>query len=138
MEYESLQRIFSLVRKDINEQDNKGQSSLILAVKYGYPDLMKALMEARPNLDIQDNEGKTALIWAVIYEKREDAKSLIKAGASLQVRDNDGKNAMDYANNDLTLFQNESKNDFKNLTERVLYTIEEKALSQAIYNPMYL
>ena len=100
-----------------------------MAVRHGYPEIVKSLIEVRANLDAQDDDGRTALIWALIYKKLDDAKALVIAGASLHICDNNGKSAIEYANNDPTLFYAADKKNFKNLTEKALYTIEKNAIS---------
>lgn len=66
---------------DINDRDEKGNSFLILSVKYGLNNLSKMLIKKRININIQNKEGNTALHYALSSKNFDMADILRKSGA---------------------------------------------------------
>ena len=54
-------------------------TALILAVAYGYPDVVQLLVDRGADLYIQDIYNMTALDWALLIEDKETEKILILA-----------------------------------------------------------
>ncbi|CAK9066202.1 Kinase D-interacting substrate of 220 kDa (Ankyrin repeat-rich membrane-spanning protein) [Durusdinium trenchii] len=53
---------------DVNEPNEKGQTSLMLAaVTNSSMGIMKAVLAKNPDIDLQDQYGQTALMWAAQY-----------------------------------------------------------------------
>jgi ankyrin repeat protein len=88
----------------INEQDDEGNTALMLASRCARNHNVKLLLEAGANVDVQNRYGWTALIYAAnsngSYNEAnliEIIKGLLAAGATVNVRDQEGKTALNYA-----------------------------------------
>ena len=61
--------LLDLVRSNnhanVNEQDRKGNTVLMLASMRGYTEIARLLIEAGADLDLKNKKGKTALILAI-------------------------------------------------------------------------
>lgn len=71
---------------DINAQDNKGFTALIIAARQGRKDCARILIGHGADLDKVDNQGHTALIWASFFGYTEIATMLVDKGADLDAR----------------------------------------------------
>lgn len=60
-----LRKILENEYDNINKQDNKGQTALMIAVKSGNIDLVKLLLEYNSDQNIFDNEGWTVQTYAI-------------------------------------------------------------------------
>ena len=45
---------------DVNLQDDRGRSALMMASEIGYADVVETLLEYNAESELKDNEGKTA------------------------------------------------------------------------------
>jgi len=79
---------------DVNIQDRYGDTTLIIAAKNGYADLVKLLIAAGANINVINNSCNTALIYAVKEGHKEIAKLLITAGADINIQDKNGYTAL--------------------------------------------
>jgi ankyrin repeat protein len=59
--------LYTLLTRDINQQDHKGRIPLMHAIKYKQALLVKILMGRGSNIDLTDNNGYPALLWAIKY-----------------------------------------------------------------------
>ncbi len=55
---------------DINKQNNKGETALMMAANYGYLNIVDKLLEKSADPNLQDTAGFTALMYATIKRHR--------------------------------------------------------------------
>ena len=82
---------------DSNTKRCKNITVLHEAVKHGYTEIVKILIDAKPDINAADYNGYTALHWAALKGNTEFAELLIKAEAYVNAVDNDGKTALHWA-----------------------------------------
>jgi ankyrin repeat protein len=82
---------------NLNIQNNKGRTPIMLASLTNDKSLIDKLIERGASLNSQDFRGRTALSMAIIHGKTENARTLIQAGACLDLPDNDGYTPRQYA-----------------------------------------
>ena len=83
---------------NINLQDRRGNTALILAAGRGWPEGVTILLRYKANVNAANASGETALIRAVQIHNVEIARNLLEAGADPDRTDNvTGKSARDYA-----------------------------------------
>ncbi len=85
-------------RIDLNTQNNKGQTPLLLSILNGHPQVALALLNANANPNIADKQGRTPLMVAATLHRTEIIRLLIDKGSDIQAKDHDGDTACDYAN----------------------------------------
>lgn len=68
-------------RADVNSQDSKGNTPLMLAVGAGHLETARLIIAAKPNLQLKNKEGKTVLKIAEQLGKAEIVGLLRAAGA---------------------------------------------------------
>ena len=80
---------------------------LQLAINFGHPDIVNALLAAGANPNLADRWGNTPLIWAIDRKETTIAHRLLQAKADPAAKSNKGKTALHYAarNGDQTLAQ---------------------------------
>lgn len=88
---------------DLNTQDEKGYTALILAAYHGHGAMVGRLIEASADPCVQDKRGNTALMGAVFKGELAIAKRLLDAGCAPDQRNASGQTAAMYA----ALFQRE-------------------------------
>jgi ankyrin repeat protein len=49
---------------NVNARDDRGQTALMHAARYGYENTVKLLIEHRADVNLRDNLGRTALMHA--------------------------------------------------------------------------
>lgn len=101
--YRLLELIITLINNgiDINSQNIKGETILIMLLKYTIffvdSEYIRLLIIYGANIDIQDNDGRTALLYACInINNHTFMKEIIEKGANVDHKDNDGKTALMY------------------------------------------
>jgi len=83
---------------NINLQDNRGNTPLILAAGRGWGEGVTILIKYGANVNMQNSSGETPLIRAVQVHDIEIVRQLLAAGANPDRTDNvTGKSARDYA-----------------------------------------
>ncbi len=70
---------------DVNIQNEKGETALIIATYYGEKEIVKLLLEHNAQVDIQATTGATALYWAAKHGDVECVKILLAAGANTEL-----------------------------------------------------
>ena len=80
--------------KNVNLQNERGVTALIVAVLHGTVDTVKTLLKHGAKPDIQADNGWTALIIAAQYGATDVVKTLLKYGAKPDVQNNDGYTAL--------------------------------------------
>lgn len=69
---------------DVNQENEWGQTPLMLAAKEGQSSILNALLDKGANINQQSKfGGMTALMWAAIEEKITCVKTLIDRGRML-------------------------------------------------------
>ena len=79
---------------DIDEQNSKGLTALMLATIEGHTEIVDILIEAGADLNIQEEYGDTALMKAIYKKNIDIAEMLIDSGADLNIPDEDGNSAL--------------------------------------------
>ncbi len=67
---------------DVNATDDRGNTPLLEAARYGHNDICRVLIAAGANLNAKDKDGKTALMLAVQGGHDEVVRVLKQAGAT--------------------------------------------------------
>ena len=76
-----------------------GLTALMMAVPYGPPELVRALLDAHANPNARDVRGMTPLMLSVASENQDPkvVKMLLAAGADPSIKSTDGETALDWA-----------------------------------------
>lgn len=82
---------------DINIQDSRGRTALMMAAADSHPDAVRDLIQKGAKLNLQDKDGRTALMFAAWWLNDETVDALIYGGADPTVKDIQGRTALDYA-----------------------------------------
>jgi ankyrin repeat protein len=82
---------------DLNVQDEKGYTALILAAYHGHKELVEQLLKAGADPCVQDKRGNTALMGAIFKGEIAIAHRLVMAECSPDQRNNSGQTAAMYA-----------------------------------------
>ncbi len=91
-----LMEIFG-VRENLDVQDEKGFTPLIIAAYNNRPEAVAALLEAGADPNATDNGGNTALMGAAFKGYTEVANVLISKGADLDAQHGNGGTALMFA-----------------------------------------
>jgi len=67
---------------DVNATDERGNTPLLEAARYGHDDICRVLIAAGANLKAKDKDGKTALMLAVQNSHDDVVRVLKQAGAT--------------------------------------------------------
>ena len=91
--------VLSLIQAgvDVNVQDEKGMTPLMLASQNGLVGLGAKLIEAGANMNIQSNSGDTALIHATKKNQINCVQKLIELGANVNIQGGNGQIALNHA-----------------------------------------
>jgi ankyrin repeat protein len=82
-------------KADINQQDAKGMTALMVAAAGQQHDLCRALLARRADINAQDKDGRTALMHAALQADHEAIALLVSAGADALVKNKAGKTVLD-------------------------------------------
>jgi ankyrin repeat protein len=82
---------------DINAQNGKGYTALILATYDDHLDAARALLDAGANPDLQDASGNSALMGVSFKGYANIARLLIERGAALNLTNGNGGTALMFA-----------------------------------------
>ena len=81
--------------KDINEQDYRGYTALMIAsLHYDRQIIAELLVEAGANLDLKNQYGETALMLASFRNDAKITRLLVDNGANKDIKNNEGKTAL--------------------------------------------
>lgn len=93
-----LAQLLLLYGANVNYRRPDDQATtLMLAVQYAKPNVIKVLLQAGAELNAYDDEGKTALMRAAAWKNWEVVKLLLESGGNLNTRDDAGHAALEYA-----------------------------------------
>ena len=81
----------------MDEQNNQGNTALLIAVGDNRLEMVQELIRAGAALDLQNNHGYTALMYAVEYNRLEMVQELIRAGTALDLQTKNGRTALMWA-----------------------------------------
>lgn len=79
---------------DVNAQNKKGDTALILASRFGFREIVEMLVEAGADLDAQEYKYGTTALMASLYRDFGIAKYLILSGANIHIKDKKGTSAI--------------------------------------------
>ncbi len=81
------------------KKDNNGQTFVMLAAKYGRPDVLRDILTQRGSATSRDNNGKSVLMYAAESENAVNMINTIKNAdeETVNLRDKQGKTALMYA-----------------------------------------
>lgn len=82
---------------DINLQDNRENTALIMAVADNQPEIFSTLMDAKPDVNKQNFKGNSSLIIACRDNKEDFANALLGSGSNVDLKNLDGNTALIYA-----------------------------------------
>jgi len=85
------------VKQQLCEKDNLGAAALHFAVKGGFSEITKVLLECQARPNQKDIDQRTPLMWACENGQMECARSLAKKGAELDTKDKGHRSALLYA-----------------------------------------
>jgi hypothetical protein len=95
-EHGTLEIVEKLLMKgaDVNLQDNKGFTALMVAVHYGRLEIVEKLIEVGANRNLQIIEGYTALMLAVQNGRLDIVEKLLEKAADPDLQNNEGITAL--------------------------------------------
>ena len=82
---------------DINSQNIRGYTPLLLAISSGYEDVAHFLIDSGTDVELRSHDGKTALMLAAINGFVELTKKLLGKDANVWAKDDNGKDILHYA-----------------------------------------
>ena len=86
---------------DSKTNDELGETSLIIASRLGFNNIVELLVEFNATVNSTDNEGRSALHWCAKVNNVQAALILIQSGANANMQDNDEKTPFSTALNEL-------------------------------------
>src|ERR1041384_2322839 len=75
-----IKSLLSTPGADVNATNERGNTPLLEAARYGHEDICRALIAAGANLKAKDKDGKTALMLAVQNDHDQVVRVLKQAG----------------------------------------------------------
>jgi ankyrin repeat protein len=84
-------------KADVNQQDDKGYTPLIMATYYGSYDVAQFLLDHGAATEKKDSSGRTALMGASFKGDERDVALLLQHGADANAKDSKGLTSMMYA-----------------------------------------
>lgn len=79
---DTVKALLSSLKADVNGRDERGNTPLIEAARFGHDDVAQALLVARADVKVKNDEGQTALMLAVAGGHDEIVRLLKQAGAA--------------------------------------------------------
>ncbi len=93
-----LEAVKRLLSEGVNPNAmNDGWTVLMIAAKYGYSEIVKALLSANADHGIMNPLDGSALMAAAIWGRLNSVKILINAGADVHAKRKDGETALSRA-----------------------------------------
>ena len=75
---------------DVNFKDEDGNTSLIIASRYGFSEIIKVLILNNADINLRNNNGNSSLNIASLYCHYDIVKVLLLNGADVNIKNNDG------------------------------------------------
>jgi ankyrin repeat protein len=105
---DELQNVQGIIRSlrsagaNVNQQNNRGISALMLAVWYGRNKIVELLQTNKADINAADNDGDTAIFFAARHDRRgashaKTVEFLLNHGADRHHKNNNGATALDLA-----------------------------------------
>jgi uncharacterized protein len=82
---------------NVNIQNGKKDTALILAASNGYTEIVDLILKANADVNIQNNNGDTALTLAAYYGHKKAVELLLKADANVYIQTNKENTALTLA-----------------------------------------
>jgi len=94
-----IDKVTSCLRRgaNIESKNGDGYTALMLAAKWGYPEIVTLLLENKANVNATDNFGYTALMRAAENGHKPVVALLLENKADIDAADSKGRKAIDYA-----------------------------------------
>jgi len=93
--YKNIVQLLINKRCDINHVNNAGSTAFILAVEYGFKDIVKLLLRKRRcDINHVNNDGWTALIYAAHKSHKDIVQLLVDQGCDVNRANNNGNTAV--------------------------------------------
>ena len=91
--------VLSLIKVgvDVNIQDQKGWTALMIASHNGHVKVTELLIREGANVNVQSNVGDTALILATKQNKTDCVQKLLEFGANVNIQGENGRTALMHA-----------------------------------------
>ena len=86
-----------LFKKEINQQDKKGDTALIVAVRKGDKDVVELLLDGGADANLQNEDGNTALMTAAMKGDKNIVQLLLDNGADANLQNKDNNAALHWA-----------------------------------------
>jgi len=80
----------------------RGESLLILSIKYDMPAVFYKLLELKANVNLQDSSGRTALMYAAYNGYINRVNKLLESEADVNIQDSSDRTALMYAEDNLS------------------------------------
>jgi ankyrin repeat protein len=79
---DTVKSLLITAKADVNGRDERGNTPLIEAARFGHDDVVRALLVAKADARARNSEGKTALMLAAEGGHTETVRLLKQAGAA--------------------------------------------------------
>jgi ankyrin repeat protein len=89
-----IQKLLQAQPNDVNMQDRKGASLLLLATLKGYREVVGFLVSLGARVDLQDNEGEFPLLAAIAIKRKDIVDEIMKAHPDVNLADRAGDTAL--------------------------------------------
>ena len=99
----------------------RGESLLILSIKYDMPAVFYKLLELKANVNLQDSSGRTALMYAVYNGYINRVNKLLESDADVNIQDSSGRTALMYAEDNLS---NNSSSDKIEIYTQIIQSLQ--------------
>ena len=76
---------------DVTTRDAEGRTPLHLAAFFGYPAMVRKMLQQEANVNARDNSQRTPGHWSAYKGHLEVVKTLVEFGADINARDSEGR-----------------------------------------------
>ena len=95
----AIEKVLRLIKlgANIEAQDNKGQTALMLAVQWEHTEIVILLLKHKANIEAKDNSSRSPLHYATQQNNRQILELLLTEGADPKLKDTDGNTPFNLA-----------------------------------------